>query len=334
MSLIVYRTLFQEGQKNMWQIQPYKAETDTAAAFTLWQTAIGQLWPIDFRRFQQVLSAPQAAHFIAREQEQVIGFVATAQGQSRDQHTGHLLVLLVAPGWQGKGLGSVLHERALNHLRSAGVDFIQLGGRSPRFWCGLPENLPQAQAFFAARGWQYTETVYDLAQDLSQYTTPPAIYQRMAEQQITLNTASLADIPEVLTFEGREFPNWLAAYERLASFSDYGNILLARDQHGHVVGTLLMSTPQSHAERTDVVWRVLLGFDAGSMAAVGVAEAEHGRGIGIALVARASDLLKAGGIRNCYIDWVELTDFYAKLGYKKWRAFKMADIATADYSPR
>lgn len=317
----------------MWQIQPYRAETDTAAAFTLWQTVIAQLWPIDFRRFQQVLAAPQAAHFVARAEEQVIGFVATAQGQSRDKRVGHLLVLLVAPDWQGKGLGSALHEHALNHLRAAGVDVIQLGGRSPRFWCGLPENLPHAQGFFEARGWQYSETVYDLVQDLSQYTTPPTIYQRMTEQQVTLYTAELADIPAVLAFEGREFPNWLAAYERLVSLGDYNDILLARDQHGQVVGTLLMSTSRSHAERTDVVWRVLLGPDAGSMAAVGVAEAEHGRGIGIALVARASDLLKASGVRNCYIDWVVLTDFYAKLGYRKWRAFKMAEIMT-NYAPR
>jgi hypothetical protein len=35
----------------------------------------------------------------------------------------------------------------------------------------------------------------------------------------------------------------------------------------------------------------------------------------------ASDVLKARGIKNCYIDWVELTDFYAKLGYAKWRSF-------------
>ncbi|HXR65263.1 MAG TPA: GNAT family N-acetyltransferase, partial [Ktedonobacteraceae bacterium] len=101
-----------------------------------------------------------------------------------------------------------------------------------------------------------------------------------------------------------------------------------RDQKtGQVVGTLLMSTPQAHAERTDLVWRVLLGADAGSMGAVGVAEAEQGRGIGIALVARASDLLKERDVRNCYIDWVVITDFYARVGYKKWRAFQMSERA-------
>ncbi|HEY3991689.1 MAG TPA: GNAT family N-acetyltransferase [Ktedonobacteraceae bacterium] len=310
--------------ENMWQIQPYEAETDTASVFTLWQTALGQEWPIDFQRFQQILAAPQAGHFVAREEGQVIGFVATAQSPSFDQKMGHLLALLVAPGWQRKGLGSALHEQALNHLHMADVDAIQLGGHSPRFWCGVPENLPNALAFFQARRWEFAETVYDLTQDLSEYSTPQAIDQRMTKQQITLNPANQEDIPKVLAFEEREFPNWLPGYQHLANLGEYRDILVARDQNGQVLGALLMSTPQSHSERTDVVWRVLLGSDAGSMGAVGVAAAEQGRGIGIALVARASELLKARGIRNCYIDWVVLTDFYAKVGYKKWRAFKMS----------
>jgi beta-N-acetylhexosaminidase len=290
----------------------------------LWQTTIGQEWPIDFQRFQQILAAPPGTHFVAREQGQVIGFVATAQSPSWDKQMGHMLVLLVAPIWQRKGLGSALHVRALQHLRAARVDSVQLGGRALRFWCGVPENLPGALAFFQAHGWQFIETVYDLTQDLSQYTTPPAIDQRMAEQQITLNTATQANISEVLAFERREFPSWLSLYEHLASLGEYNDILVARDLHGQVAGTLAMSTPQSHPERTDVVWRVPLGYDAGSIGSVGVAQAEQGRGIGIALVARASDLLQARGIHICYIDWVVLTDFYAKLGYKKWRAFRMS----------
>ncbi|HEX7736103.1 MAG TPA: GNAT family N-acetyltransferase [Ktedonobacteraceae bacterium] len=313
-------------QESSWQIQPFEAATDTALAFTLWQTTLGQEWPIDFQRFQQILSSSESRHFVARAQGQVIGFVATAQTLHKGEKIGHVQVLLVAPTWQRRSLGSALLDKALDQLRAARVDFAQLGGRTPRFWCGVPDNLPGARAFFQARGWQFTETVYDLSQDLSQYTTPPVIDQRMVTEQITLDTASEADIPEVLAFEAREFLGWLAHYERLAGLGDYQDILVARDQRtGQVVGTLLMSTPQSNTTRTDVVWRVLLGSDAGSMGAVGVAEAEHGRGIGIALVARASDLLRARGIRNCYIDWVVITDFYAKLGYKKWRALQMSE---------
>jgi hypothetical protein len=61
------------------QIQPYHAETDASAVFLLWQTALGRLWPIAFERFQRVLAAPHAQHFVARNDGQIIGFVATSR---------------------------------------------------------------------------------------------------------------------------------------------------------------------------------------------------------------------------------------------------------------
>ena len=302
-------------------IQLYDASTDMASAFALWQTTVGREWPIDFTRFKQILSAPNAHHLVAKENGQIIGFVATTQSHNWDAQVGHLLVLLVAPSWQGKGLGNALHEAAFQHFRATGAKIAQLGGLVPRLWCGLPANLPAARAFFSKRGWEFDQPVYDLAQDLRQYTTPPAIYQRTSDQGITLATGRAEDAPEILAFEQREFPNWLQHYEHCTHLGDYHDVLCARNQEGQIVGTLLMYTPQSHETRTDIVWRVLLGYDAGAMGAVGVAPSEQGRGTGIALVARASELLKAGGVRNCYIDWVELTAFYAKLGYAKWRAF-------------
>lgn len=303
------------------KIQPYDDTRDLASVFLLWQTTVGKTWPIDFGRFRQILSAPNARHFVAREQEQLIGFAATAQSQNWNTQAGHLQLVLVAPSWRGKGLGSALHEAALAHFRASGAQIAQLGGLVPRFWCGVPGNLPHARAFFGKRGWDFDQPVYDLVQDLRQYSTPPAIYQRIAEQGITLAPGRAEDVPEILEFEKREFPNWLQHYERCSRLGDYQDMLLARNHDGRLVGTLLMYTPQSSAERTDVIWRVLLGFDAGAMGAVGVAPSEQGRGAGIALVARASDLLKERGVRNCYIDWVEITGFYAKLGYTKWREY-------------
>jgi len=306
------------------QIQLYHAETDASAVFLLWQTALGRLWPIAFERFQRVLAAPHAQHFVARNDGQIIGFVATSQSENWSTHAGHLLLLLVAPSWQRKGLGKALHETALLHLRSAGAQVIQLGGLVPRFWCGVPAKLEPAQAFFRAQGWEMDGTVYDLVQDLRQYTTPPAIYQRMVKEQITLAEGTEADTPEVLDFERREFFGWLQHYESCASLGDQRDFLIARDKDGRVVGTLLMYTPQSHPSRTDIIWRVMLGADAGAFGAVGVAPSEQGRGIGIALVAKASDVLKERGVKNCVIDWLVIPDFYAKAGYKKWRAYTVS----------
>lgn len=308
-------------QKHIGNIEEYHAETDAAAVFGLWQSTVGQEWPLSFERFQQILSAPSMHHFVARENGQVVGFVATQQSLAWDQTTGHLLALLVAPTRQRQGLGSALHDTALQYLREAGVHLLQLGGLSPRFWCGVPGNLTPAPDFFKSHGWDFAEMVYDLLQDLRQYTTPPSVYQRMDTQHITLAAAHPGDIPEVLAFEQREFPHWQMHFEHSAQLGDAQDVVIARDAGGQIVGTLLTFTSHSHAKRTDLIWQELLGQDAGALGAVGVAPSAQGRGIGIALVARASDLLKERGASKCVIDWVVLTDFYAKLGYAKWRSY-------------
>lgn len=302
-------------------IEPYNASTDLAPAFLLWQLVVGQAWPIDFTRLRQVLDAPGAQHFVVKDHGHLIGLVVTTRTPSQDGQTGALQALLVAPSHQRQGLGSALHEAALHHLRAIGMQRVQLGGLVPRFWCGLPAQLLPARAFFSAHGWAFDQPVYDLVQDLRHASPPPAIYRRVDNEGITLQTGRADDVDRILDFEQRTFPDWLHHYERCARLGDVQDMLAARQHDGQIVGTLLMYSPQSHASRTDLVWRVLLGYDAGALGAVGVAPFAQRRGIGLALVARASDLLKARGVRNCLIDWVQLTDFYAQVGYSRWRAF-------------
>lgn len=309
---------------NAEDIRQYNTQADAEAVFALWQDTAGQEWPLRPERFHPTLVGPGAQHFVALKENQVVGFVGTMSGSAWGKQVGHLLVLLVAPAWQNKGIGTALHNTALAHFHSSGIHDVQLGGLTPRFWCGVPGNLPQAHDFFRSLGWTFETTVYDLTQPLRQYTSPPAVYQRIKNEQITLEPATAQEIDDILAFEGREFPNWLAHYERCAELGDYQDLLVARETSGQIVGTLIMYTSRSHPARPDLIWQELVGADAGAMGAVGVAASERGRGIGIALVARASDILKMRGVGFCQIDWVELTDFYAKLGYTKWRSYKMS----------
>lgn len=300
-------------------IQAYAESADLASAFILWQITVGRQWPIDFLRFRQILAAPESLHLVAKARGQLVGLAACTLSQ--ESQTGYLQALLVAPAWQRQGLGSVLHDSALQQLRTSGARTAQAGGLVPRFWCGLPANLPAARAFFSKQGWACEPVVYDLTRDLRQYSTAPTLYERIASQGIVLQEGHVQDIPEILEFEQRTFPTWLHHYADCARLGDFQDMLLARQRDGRVVGTLLMATPHSHETRTDVVWRVLLGSEAGALGAVGVAPEAQGRGIGLALVAHACDLLQGRGVRTGYIDWVQRPDFYAKLGYTRWRAF-------------
>lgn len=306
-------------------IVPYDNERYGAAVFRLWQTTIGQLWPLDSFHLQQIL-AEGGTHFVALEGDEhrlVSGFVATHV----QEHTGYISLFLVAPDKQRQGTGAALHNKAFAHFRQAGATGVHLGGGSSRFFPGVPENLPDAVPFFRSQGWSFEgeayHVVYDLTQDLRTYITPPSVLQRVKQQQIYFETTIDRHVDELLAFEAREFPDWLDAFQRVMSLGDYKDVLIGRNATGQIVASLIMYTPQSNQKRHDVLWQAIFGERLGAIGCVGVAEQEQGKGIGLALVARATELLIERDVEHCSIDWVVLTDFYAKLGYRIWRGYHM-----------
>jgi beta-N-acetylhexosaminidase len=302
-------------------IQLYNADRDVADVHSLWQAVFAPNWSINQERMTKVLNGPEPQHFVARINGRIVGFAATLQSSKDGIKSGQLAALLVHPDIQRQGIGSALYDTALAHLQATGASSIQLGSIVPRFWPGIPTQLPKAMDFYKAKGWEPSETVYDLAQDLSAYQTPATIIQRAEKEHITISSATSQNVTDALAFEAKEFPAWLPLFERCADLGDYRDILTARDEDGRVVGTLIMYSQYSHPERTDLIWQDLLGENAGAIGAVGVSERERGRGIGIALVAAASALQKQRAVQNCFIDWVTQTDFYAKVGYEKWHAY-------------
>ena len=306
-------------------IVSYDKERHGEPVFQLWQIAVGQLWPPGKSHLQQVLTY-EGTHFVALEGDengQVVGFIAT----HIQEQTGHISLLLVAPDKQRQGIGTALHDTALAYFRQADVTSIQLGGGASRFFPGVPENLPDALPFFRAQGWSFEggtyHVVYDLIQDLHAYATPDYVWQRVKQHQIYFETIAHGHVDELLAFEAREFPEWLEAFQRVISLDDYDDLLVGRDATGQIVASLIMYTPQSSKERHDVLWQAIFGERLGAIGCVGVAEKEQGKGIGLALVARATELLIERGVEHCSIDWVVLTDFYAKLGYRVWRGYHM-----------
>ena len=241
------------------------------------------------------------------------------------EQTGHISLLLVAPDRQRQGIGTLLHDAAFAYCHQVGATSVQLGGGSSRFFPGVPENLPDAVAFFRSQGWSFEgeqyHVVYDLTQDLRGYVTPPSVLQRVKQQQIYFETIVDGQVDELVTFEAHEFPNWLDAFRRVISLGDYDDVLVGRDATEQIVASLIMYTPQSSKARHDVLWQAIFGERLGAIGCVGVAEQEQGKGIGLALVARATELLIERGVEHCSIDWVVLTDFYAKLGYQVWRGY-------------
>jgi GNAT superfamily N-acetyltransferase len=96
-------------------------------------------------------------------------------------------------------------------------------------------------------------------------------------------------------------------------------VLVARERAGAVVGVLLFRGPPD-----GTIFTPMLGRDAGTIGCVGVAAAARGTGVGSAMVARASELLRDAGTGACHIGWTRRERFYARLGYRRWRRYHMA----------
>jgi beta-N-acetylhexosaminidase len=200
------------------------------------------------------------------------------------------------------------------------------GGSIFRFWPGIPENLAECKPFFEKMGWVHFHACCDLVRDVRDYEIPEDLRLRMRAQEIELRPAEPEEAQAVLEFEQKEFPGWHAEYALKAALGDHQDILVAVENGKTVAGVLALFTPQSHYLAVNRVWQALLGEDNGGMGAVGVAEAQRGRDIGIALVAWGSKILKERGVRMSHIDWTGLVDFYGKAGYKPWRWYATPEV--------
>jgi len=273
----------------------------------LWRAALGPVWPLlpgglDIVKAGLVAEGPDGA----------VGAVAV-------DPAGGILLLLVDPTRQGRGVGTRLLEAALDRLGALGAGTVGLGsGGEDYIWPGVPEDLPGAVRFFEARGWRWDHTVVDLVADLRGYRAPDGVLERAGRAGFTIEVLDEQDRAEGLAFEAATFPSWLPWFERLDA-----SILVARDARGALVGSLLFRGPPNAT-----IYAPMLGPEAGTIGCVGVAAPVRGAGIGSAMVARASELLRDAGTHACHIGWTERERFYARVGYVPWRRYRMASSPT------
>nr|AGC24356.1 N-acetyl-beta-D glucosaminidase [Rhizomucor miehei]4ZM6_A Chain A, N-acetyl-beta-D glucosaminidase [Rhizomucor miehei CAU432]4ZM6_B Chain B, N-acetyl-beta-D glucosaminidase [Rhizomucor miehei CAU432] len=315
-------------------VDDYRNDDDLDHVTAMWDDIFGKDWPLRKDKINLGLQrAKLQKHKVARDsQGKIVGFVATQIVVVDNKKHGQLMLLMVSPSYQGKGVGTLLHDAALEHFREQGADCIKLGSTYPRFFPGVPDDDAQsrkAQAFFSKKGWRMDDNlVHDLIGDLQDYKVPDKIQARMLKEKIWFGRIKPSETWELYAFQQRNFPHWLSTYQHHVELGDYQDLIVARqdDENGRVIASLILNTTHvSHEYRSDLIWTddKLFGERSGGMACVGVAQEERGRGIGIGIVAHANWLLKQRGVTKSYVDWVELLDFYSRVGYKTWRSYRL-----------
>ena len=286
-----------------WQIRSFTAAADREFVEGLWVAAMPPAWPLLSAGITQL-----GEGLVAQAGPGPVGFIAV-------DLAGSIPLILVAPAYQRRGIGTALLAAALDFLRAAGATSVTAGsGGRFYIWPGVPRDLPGAVRFFATHGWQHSHDTLDLVTDLRRYRPPPGAYEHAAAKGITVTRPDSAGHADVLAFEAAAFPSW----SRWFAASAPAGMLVAHDDAGHIAGTLLLRGPGA-----DTVFAPMLGPAAGTIGCVGVAAPRQGEGIGTALVARASEILRDAGTRNCHIGWTTRESFYGRAGYLPWRRYAM-----------
>lgn len=289
-------------------IKPYNSE-NLLSVFELWNTTLADVWPIEKDQLEDRIS--KGNNFAAFDGEKLIGFVNTQHNSEKGQIT----LIMVNKDKQRQGIGKQLLEHAKEYLKDQGIDEILVGsGAGSYFWPGIPTNLGNAINFFRKNGLNSTEANLDMVGNLQTYLTPETISQSISTLNLQIDFLMDSEKEDLYLFEEQNFPNWVKYFKD----SNNDNVLIAKVDN-KIVGSVIVLGSEG------IVWSKLLEKP-GGFGALGVSEEYRGKGIGLAIAAKATELLKERGVKNSFLGWTYLDKWYGKLGYSVWREYEYGNL--------
>src|SRR3990172_8550163 len=107
---------------NGFLLRQYDPLRDEPAVYDLWQSTLGNIWPVARETFREKTVAPNiyspGDHYLAEANGNAVGFAATQARTlpgvaSNLQPRGELMLVLVHPSYQRQGIGRALMDRAV-----------------------------------------------------------------------------------------------------------------------------------------------------------------------------------------------------------------------------
>lgn len=193
------------------KVTPFDA-SDVEQLATLWNVTL-PTYPLSVEHMRVLVIREKAHHFVGRIGSTLVGFCLAYTAENQGKTSGHIAALAVDPKYQGQGIGTALLAESRAYLRNQfGLNNVALGSTFPRFWPGIPRDLPvKIQDFFVHRGFRLnppSARSVDLYQDIKDFQTPVKYNTRAKERGYTFSPLQPEHYEECMAAQKRNFATY------------------------------------------------------------------------------------------------------------------------------
>ncbi|GIP27410.1 acetyltransferase [Paenibacillus sp. J23TS9] len=298
----------------------------------LWNEELGDHFPMREQLMRQNTFQDENVYLdgsklAVSEDGELIGFVIAKKWQEQQREMrlgdggGWIQAILVRSDARGQGIGSSLLEQAERALRDAGAELAYIGRDPWHYIPGIPKALPDAKAWFERKGYEVLYEVFDLVNQTSKENGQrqeyvEGAYSRLLEEK---------DKEEMLRFFKRCFPGrWYYEAQCYWERGGQGREFMGLFAGDEMIGFCRVNDAESPLIAQNTYWAPLFDSPLGGIGPLGVDDRFRGKGYGLAIVKDGVAELTNRGMKHLVIDWTELVDFYAKLGFSVWKGYDLA----------
>lgn len=215
-------------------------------------------------------------------------------------HGNSIALLCVEPQSQGRGFGSRLLEESEELIKSAAAERIILGRGRHYILQGVPNENPQVIRFFEKRGYEAEWTSANMTARLDEFDMGKLDIPPLPEG-ISFRLAEEADKPELLKAVEDADSDWVYVFE------DCIDPVMLSVRSDEIIGFQILSENGARFIKDNKI--------GGCIGCVGVIHKARELGIGRRMVAEGMHRLKERGCAFIELRYVELVDWYKKLGF-------------------
>lgn len=167
-------------------VMSFNAQRDLDTVVSVWEAAL-PTYILPSESLRSLVDRDNAHHFVAQLGSELVGFCLAYTNAHGEPNTVHIAVLAVTPQCQGQGIGTALLHETRSYVRKRfGINCVKLGSSFPRFWPGIPRDLPESvQRFFIHRGFRLSPPEarsVDLYQDIRNFQSSQKYVTRAQER--------------------------------------------------------------------------------------------------------------------------------------------------------